>query len=68
MILADSKSGEILMQNDLINLGFFTYRSTYFGENETSLAGFDGLAASLIAYCKESFSLRKYSDGPSAST
>ena len=28
----------------------------------------DGLAASLIAYCKESFSLGEYSDGSSAST
>ena len=26
------------------------------------------LAASLVAYCKESFSLREYNDGSSAST
>ena len=36
--------------------------------NETSLAGCYGLAASVIAYCKESFSLREYSDCSSAST
>ena len=29
---------------------------------------FDGLAASLIAYCRESFSPRENSDGSSAST
>ena len=28
LILADSKSGEILMQNDLIALGFCSYKST----------------------------------------
>ena len=32
------------------------------------MRGFDGLAASLIAYCKESFSLCEYSDDSSAST
>ena len=31
-------------------------------------AGLDGLAASLIAYWRESFSLRKVNDGSSAST
>ena len=30
--------------------------------------GFDGLAESLMAYCRASFSLRKYNDGSSAST
>ena len=54
--MADSKSDEILMPNYLIDIGFFLYRSTYFDENVTSLAGFDELAASLIVYCNESFS------------
>ena len=56
LILVDSKSGEILMPNDLIALDFCSYKSTYFGGNATSWAGFDGLPASLIAYCKKSFS------------
>ena len=35
LILVDSKSGEILMPNDLIALGFCSYKSTYFGGNVT---------------------------------
>ena len=33
------------------------------GGNVTLKVGFDGLAASLIAYFKASFSLHKYNDG-----
>ena len=36
LILADSKSDEILMSNDLIALGFCSYKSTKFGEDVTS--------------------------------
>ena len=36
LILAASKSGEILMPNDSIALGFCTYNSTQFGGNVTS--------------------------------
>ena len=35
LIFADSKSGKTLMPNDLIDLGFCSYTSTYFGGNET---------------------------------
>ena len=65
-ILVDCKSGETLIPNDLIALGFYSYKSTYFGGNVTLWEGFDELAASLIAY--ERFSLREYNDGLSAST
>ena len=39
------------MPKELIDLGFFSNKSTYLVGNETSSAGFDGLhvAASLIA-------------------
>ena len=40
----------------------------YFGGKVTSWAGLDGFSASLIAYCKENFSLRVVNDGSSAST
>ena len=36
LILADSKSGEILMLNDLIALGFCLYKATLFGGNVAS--------------------------------
>ena len=36
LILVDSKSGEILMPNDLIALGFCSYKLTQFGGNVTS--------------------------------
>ena len=36
LILADSKSGEILMPNDFIALGFCLYKSILFSGNETS--------------------------------
>ena len=39
-----------------------------YGGNVTLKVGFVGLAASLMAYCRASFSLRKYNDGSSAST
>ena len=39
-----------------------------YGGNVTLKVGFDGLAASLMAYCRARFSLRKYNDGSAAST
>ena len=68
LVFAYSKSVKTLLPNDAIDSGFFSCRSAYFGGNETSLAGFDGLAASFISFCKDSFSMREYNDGSSVST
>ena len=38
------------------------------GGKVTLKVGFDELAASLMAYCRASFSLRRYNNGSSAST
>ena len=70
-MFADVKSGAILKPNDLMAIGLLSLRSMMSceicGANVTLKVGFDGLAASLIAYCRASFSLRIYNDGSSAS-
>ena len=68
MIFDDSKGGEIRRPKGFIALGLCSLSSRNCGENVTLKAGLRWLAASLIAYWRESFSLRKYNDGSSAST
>ena len=72
LMFADVKSEAILKPNDFMAFGLLSYRSMISceicGANVTLKVGFDGLAASLIAYCRASFYLRKYNDGCSAST
>ena len=68
LIFVESRSGKTRRPNGLIAVGLRSYSSKNCGENVTLKAGLDGLAASLIAYWRESFSLRKVNDGSSAST
>ena len=65
-MFADVKSGAILNPNDLMAFGLLSCE--IYGGNVTLKVGFDGLASSLMAYYRASFSLRKYNDGSSAST
>ena len=63
-MFADWRSGSILKPNDFMAFGLFSYSCLVFSEicggKVTLEIGFNGLAASLIAYCRASFSLRSY--------
>ena len=52
---------------DLCTLTLLSKKSVNLGGKVTSWSGLERFAASLMAYCKESFSLRRVRDGSSAS-